>query len=47
MKSMRTTIRKEIEVGPAGPGAPFPNFFIIHPRKKKLNQNDGSTLVHR
>ena len=34
-------------------GPPFPTFFIIHPRKKKLNQNDvefdlsiGHALVH-
>ena len=32
------SIRKEIGVGP--PWAPFHIFFIIHPRKKNVNQND-------
>ena len=42
---------KEIGAGPLGP--PFCKFFIIHPRKKNLNQNDvefdlniGHALVH-
>ena len=40
MKSIELlySLCKEIGVGP--PGLPFYKIFIVHPRKKKLNQND-------